>query len=119
MGHRCVCTTGTVRHEAEINSKSQRETLFRDMSSAPFAKKTYLPPSTHTHTHLRDGVFPDKRPQDTPKHPFTGQSTPSPHAAGKCRRVCQPRWLWNVGDVGNPQRVQSGGRRGQGVENRV
>ena len=37
MGHRCVCTTGTVRHKAEVHSKSQRAKLFSDMSSAPFA----------------------------------------------------------------------------------
>ena len=34
-----MCTTGTVRHEAEVQSKSQREKLFSYMSSAPFAKK--------------------------------------------------------------------------------
>ena len=32
MGHGCVCTTGTVRHKAEVQSKSQREKLFSDMS---------------------------------------------------------------------------------------
>ena len=35
--HRCVCTTGTVRHKAEVKSKSQRGKLFSDMSWAPFA----------------------------------------------------------------------------------
>ena len=29
--------TGTVRHKAEVQSKSQREKLFSDMSQAPFA----------------------------------------------------------------------------------
>ena len=37
MGYGCVCTTGTVRHKAEVQSKSQREKLFSDMSWAPFA----------------------------------------------------------------------------------
>ena len=32
MGYRCVCTTGTVRHKAEVQSKSQRGKLFSDMS---------------------------------------------------------------------------------------
>ena len=32
MGYGCVCTTGTVRHKAEVQSKSQREKLFSDMS---------------------------------------------------------------------------------------
>ena len=37
VGYGCVCTTGTVRHKAEVQSKSQREKLFSDMSWAPFA----------------------------------------------------------------------------------
>ena len=37
MGHRCACTTGAVRHKAEAQSKSQRETLFSDMAQGPFA----------------------------------------------------------------------------------
>ena len=32
MGYGCVCTTGTARHKAEMQSKSQREKLFSDMS---------------------------------------------------------------------------------------
>ena len=48
-GYRCVCTTGTVWHKAEVQSKSQREKLFGDMSWAPFAKgkkiDTLPPPS--------------------------------------------------------------------------
>ena len=32
MGYGCACTTGTVRHKAEVQSKSQREKLFSDMS---------------------------------------------------------------------------------------
>ena len=39
VGHRCVCMAGTVRHKAEVQSKSQRETLFSDVSRAPFAAK--------------------------------------------------------------------------------
>ena len=35
MGYRCVCTTGTVRHKAEVQSKSQRGKVFSDMSWAP------------------------------------------------------------------------------------
>ena len=37
MGYRCVGTTGTVRHKAEVQSKSQRGKLFSDISQAPFA----------------------------------------------------------------------------------
>ena len=32
MGRRCVCTTDTVRHKAEVQSKGQRGKLFSDMS---------------------------------------------------------------------------------------
>ena len=32
MGYRCVCTTGTIQHKAEVRSKRQREKLFSDMS---------------------------------------------------------------------------------------
>ena len=32
MGHGCVSMTGTVKHKAEVQSKSQREKLFSDMS---------------------------------------------------------------------------------------
>ena len=32
MGCRCVCAAGTVRHKAEVQSKSQRVRLFSDMS---------------------------------------------------------------------------------------
>ena len=39
LGYRCVCTTGTIRHRAVVQSKSQREMLFSDMSWAPLAKK--------------------------------------------------------------------------------
>ena len=32
MGYRCMCTTRTVRHKAEVQSKSQRGKLFSDIS---------------------------------------------------------------------------------------
>ena len=35
-GHRCTCTTGTVRHET-VQSEGQREKLFRGMSETSFA----------------------------------------------------------------------------------
>ena len=31
-GYRCVCTTGTIQHKAEVQSKSRRKKLFSDMS---------------------------------------------------------------------------------------
>ena len=37
MGHRCVCTTGTVRQKAEVQSKSRRRQPFSDMAQAPLA----------------------------------------------------------------------------------
>ena len=43
VGRRCVCMAGTVRHKAEVQSKGQRETLFSDVSRAPFAAKQNRP----------------------------------------------------------------------------
>ena len=62
VGHRCVCTTGTVRHEAVVQSTSPREMLFSDMSLAPFAKKkldtqTASPPAPHMAVGHVVGIF--------------------------------------------------------------
>ena len=48
MGYRCVCTPGTVRHKAQVQSKGRREKLFCDVSWTRFA-------AVETQTQVRCG----------------------------------------------------------------
>ena len=84
MGYRCVCTTGTVRHKAEVQSKSQREKLFGDMPKAPFAAvgkqvQSMRSESTASKSYeLNPGRMTYHRVQRTPRPRWTPQSTRPP-----------------------------------------
>ena len=63
MGYRCVCTIGTVQHKAEVQSKSQREKLFSDMSRAPFAAVERQKHATCLVMHDHDPELVRQRPE--------------------------------------------------------
>ena len=69
-----MCTTGTVRHKAEVQSKRQREKLFSDMPKAPFAvanKMAEEPQTSTTPQVLCTTKMADAKQQKKPPGIFT------------------------------------------------
>ena len=99
MGYRCVCTTGTAQHKAEVQSKSRRKKLFSDMSWAPFAaanKMAWSPQVLTTPKVLQSVNLVDGRRQKLPRNVETllqtsNSSSPLPWWTPQSTRGCNDK----------------------------
>ena len=93
-GYRCVCTTGTVRHKAEVQSKSRREKRFTDVSWAPFAaaNETADDAQVPTTPQVPRAIKPADGQQRTTTRCITTQPQPLPPGGNGTTKigVCDP-----------------------------